>query len=68
MKRIIKITDVESGKELEIAEKLSNINTCLGCYYYNNPKCPDEEAITPICNDLIIFKEVINKKQEDEKH
>jgi len=67
MKQIIKITDVESGKELEIAEKLSNINTCLGCYYYNNPKCPGEEAITPICNDLIIFKKVIKETKEEEK-
>jgi len=53
MKQIIKITDVESGKELEIVK-----GDCSECYYCQEFECPEE-----ICGSELIFKEVTKKEE-----
>ena len=59
MKPIIKITDVESGKELEIVK-----GDCSECYYYQEFECPEDEEI---CGSELIFKEVTNKEENENK-
>lgn len=59
MKQIIKITDVESGKELEIVKYPVY---CSGCFYLEKSGCKHNPNLP--CKDSadIIFKEV--KKEE----
>lgn len=58
MKPIIKITDIESGKELEIVK---NPGYCEGCFYLEKSGCKHKPNFT--CKDSldIIFKEVTKK-------
>jgi hypothetical protein len=55
MKPVIKITDIESGKELEIVEK--NYLSCSGCFYENMEDCPDGKYC-----EYCIFKEVTKEE------
>lgn len=59
MKKIIKITDIESGKELEIVRGL-----CDECFYESD-NCPYEEIQCCVLNSLLIFKEVTKKPNHE---
>jgi hypothetical protein len=66
MNKIIKITDIKSGKELEIVK-----GECENCFYNNTFNCPfiDEQCFLAENNvtfEEFIFQEVEPKKQEDE--
>lgn len=67
MKPIIKITDVESGKELEIKPIENIFDYCEGCFYFE--KCNGNlpfDGYLPCNGQQIIFKEVTKKKQKNE--
>jgi hypothetical protein len=58
MKPIIKITDIESGKELKIVKGL-----CDSCFYDPN-NCPYEEMQCCVLSSCLIFKEVTTKEEK----
>ena len=60
MKQVIKITDIESGKELKIVKGL-----CSSCFYDSN-NCPYEEYQCCVLSSCLIFKEVTNNTKENE--
>lgn len=64
MKSIIKITDIESGKELEIKPTEDIYDYCEGCFYLEkcNGNLPSNGYL-PCNGQQIIFKEVTKKKK-----
>jgi hypothetical protein len=62
MKPIIKITDIESGKELEIV-KVFNFE-CDNCYYLEKCTSPISANDIPCRDASIIFKEVKPKEEK----
>jgi hypothetical protein len=60
MKQVIKITDIESGKELEIV-KVFNFE-CDNCYYLEKCTSPISANDIPCVDACIIFKEVTKEE------
>ena len=59
MSQIIKITDIESGKELEIVK-----GTCWDCCFCLDTKCKGGDYPPCILLDDLIFKEVTKKEEK----
>ena len=65
MKQVIKITDIESGKELEIKPIEDICDYCEGCFYLE--KCNGNlpcNGYLPCNGREIIFKEVKPKEEK----
>lgn len=60
MKQVIKITDIESGKELEIVR-----GYCHECFYYNNDDgCREHPYQLCLYISDLSFKEVTTKEEK----